>query len=157
MINMKKKLFVALALSALAACTPSTKKSAAVSATQSFAPDSIAYFENNVGDTVHFDFDKYNLNPSEKVMLDNQANWFTSNNTKAKAVVEGHCDERGTREYNLALGERRAKSAQKYLVSKGVDAQRLSVISYGKERPIAIGTDEASYASNRRAKTTIEK
>ena len=157
MINMKNKLFVVLALSAVAACTPTTKKPSTASTTQSFASDSIAYFENNVGDTVHFDFDKYNLNPSEKAILDNQANWFTSNNTKVKAAVEGHCDERGTREYNLALGERRAKSAQKYLVSKGVDANRLSVISYGKERPIAIGTDEASYGANRRAKTTIER
>jgi peptidoglycan-associated lipoprotein len=156
-MNMKKKLFAFVALSILAACTPTTKKSSTASTTQSFEPGSIADFEKNVGDTVNFDFDKYNLNPSEKARLDNQANWFTSNNTKVKAAVEGHCDERGTREYNLALGERRAKSAQKYLVSKGVDAQRLSVISYGKEKPIAIGTDEASYASNRRAKTTIER
>jgi len=154
---MKRIFFLAAALLALSACAPNAKKTSASSTTQNFAPDSVAYFENNVGDTVRFDFDKSNLNPSEKAILDNQANWFVTNNTKVKAVVEGHCDERGTREYKLALGERRAKSAEKYLSSKGVDSKRLSVISYGKERPIAIGTDEASYSSNRRAKTTIEK
>ena len=106
--------------------------------------------------TVYFAFDSASLDEVAKSTLKSNAEYLKKNGN-LKIQVEGHCDERGTREYNLALGERRAKSAEKYLSSKGVDSKRLSVISYGKERPIAIGTDEASYSSNRRAKTTIEK
>ena len=83
-----------------------------------------------------------------------QAAWLQKY-PNVRVTVEGHCDERGTREYNLALGDRRANSAKNYLVARGVSASRITVISYGKERPAALGSDEASYAQNRRAVTVV--
>lgn len=100
--------------------------------------------------TIHFDFDKYNIKSEYEGILKSNANWLQENK-KATAVVEGHCDERGTAEYNIALGDRRAKSAKNYLVNLGVGADRLSTISYGKERPIATCHDETCWAKNRRA------
>jgi len=81
-----------------------------------------------------------------------QAQWLQRYPTK-RGTIEGHCDERGTREYNIALGERRANAAKNYLVSLGVDASRLTTVSYGKERPVALGSDESAWAQNRRAAT----
>jgi len=86
--------------------------------------------------------------------LQAQAAWLTKN-PSVTVTVAGNCDERGTREYNLALGERRANSAKDYLVSQGVDSARVTTISYGKERPIALGSDEASWSQNRNATTTV--
>ncbi len=103
-------------------------------------------------DTVYFDTDKYNIDAADMAALQTQAAWLQKYPGK-RATIEGHCDERGTREYNLALGERRANAAKNYLVSLGIDAARLSTISYGKERPVALGSDEASWAKNRRAVT----
>lgn len=108
----------------------------------------------DVGDTVHFDFDKYNLKPEASKILDGQAAWLKKH-PGTKIIVEGHCDERGTREYNLALGERRANSVKSYLVALGVSSSRITVISYGKERPIALGSNEKAWAQNRRAVTKI--
>jgi len=103
-------------------------------------------------DTIYFDTDRYNIDSADMTALQAQAQWLAQYPGK-RATVEGHADERGTREYNLALGERRANAAKNYLVSVGIDAARLSTVSYGKERPVALGSDEASWAKNRRAVT----
>lgn len=103
-------------------------------------------------DTIYFDTDKYNIDAADVAALTTQAQWLMKYPGK-KATIEGHADERGTREYNLALGERRATAAKNYLVSLGVDAARLTTVSYGKERPVALGSDEESWAKNRRAVT----
>jgi len=103
-------------------------------------------------DTIYFDTDKFNVDSADQAALQAQAAWLQKYPAK-RASVEGHADERGTREYNLALGERRANAAKNYLVSLGVDASRLTTVSYGKERPIALGSDEDSWAKNRRAVT----
>jgi len=103
-------------------------------------------------DTIYFDTDRYNVDSADAAALTAQAQWLLKYPAK-HATIEGHADERGTREYNLALGERRATAAKNYLVSVGVDASRLSTVSYGKERPVATGSDEASWAKNRRAVT----
>lgn len=97
-----------------------------------------------------FDFDDASLRTDAKTTLENNARYLESNGS-SKAVVEGHCDERGSVEYNLALGERRAKAAKEFLVSYGIAAARLTTISYGKERPFDSGHDESSWAKNRRA------
>jgi peptidoglycan-associated lipoprotein len=103
-------------------------------------------------DTIYFETDRYNIDSADQAALAAQAAWMLRYPAK-RATIEGHCDERGTREYNLALGERRANAAKNYLVSMGVDAARISTVSYGKERPIALGSDEDSWARNRRAVT----
>lgn len=103
-------------------------------------------------DTVYFDTDRYNIDSADQQALAAQAGWLARYPAK-RITLEGHCDERGTREYNLALGERRANAAKNYLVSLGVDAARITTVSYGKERPAALGSDEASWARNRRAVT----
>jgi peptidoglycan-associated lipoprotein len=105
-------------------------------------------------DTIHFDTDMYNIDAEDQDILTRQAAWLQKY-PNVTATIEGHCDERGTREYNLALGERRANATKNFLVNAGVAASRLSVISYGKERPIATGSDEASWAQNRRAVTVV--
>ncbi len=117
-------------------------------------PSSTAYFQQAVGDRVLFPVDQATLTPEGRATLDGQAGWLT-NNTDYTAVIEGHADEQGTREYNLALGARRANAAQEYLISKGVPSNRLRVVSYGKERPIEICSNEACYAKNRRAVTVL--
>ena len=103
-------------------------------------------------DTIYFDTDRYNVDSQDAAALAAQAQWLQRYPNK-RATIEGHADERGTREYNLALGERRANSAKNYLVSLGIDAARITTVSYGKERPVALGSDEASWAKNRRAVT----
>jgi peptidoglycan-associated lipoprotein len=103
-------------------------------------------------DTIYFDTDQYNVDSSDAAALQSQAQWLMRYPAK-RATVEGHADERGTRDYNLALGERRANAAKNYLVSLGVDASRLTTVSFGKERPVAMGSDEQSWARNRRAVT----
>lgn len=105
-------------------------------------------------DRVYFDLDGFELTPAAQQVLARQAQWFQSNPNIA-VTIEGHCDERGTREYNLALGERRANSVKNFLAGQGVRVSRLSTISYGKERPEALGSDEASYARNRRAVSLV--
>ena len=105
-----------------------------------------------MGDTVYFALDMYDIDARARSILDSQAQWLTRN-PAVNVTVEGHADERGTREYNLALGDRRANSAKNYLAARGVNPARISTISYGKERPVALGSDEASWAQNRRAVT----
>lgn len=118
-------------------------------------PGSRADFVQQAGtDTVYFETDSHDLDPESRAILDAQARWLVAN-PGVRVTIEGHCDERGTREYNLALGERRANSAKNYLAARGVDASRMTVISYGKERPVALGSDPASWAQNRRAVTVV--
>ena len=118
-------------------------------------PGSDADFRRSVSsNTVLFGLDMYDIDPEARAILDTQAQWL-ANHPNVRATIEGHCDERGTREYNLALGDRRANAAKNYLVAKGIDPSRLTVISYGKERPVALGSDEASWAQNRRAVTVV--
>jgi len=108
----------------------------------------------NVGDRVFFAFDKSNLTSDATATLDKQAAWLKKwpNN---KFTIEGHTDERGTREYNLALGQRRANAVKNYLVAQGIEASRLTTISYGKERPAVVGSNEAAWAQNRRAVSVV--
>ncbi|WP_297774651.1 peptidoglycan-associated lipoprotein Pal [uncultured Roseovarius sp.] len=117
-------------------------------------PASAAYFQQAVGDRVLFAVDQSNLGTQAQTTLDGQAEWLMTNRDFT-AIIEGHADEQGTREYNLALGARRANSVQEYLISRGVAADRLRVVSYGKERPIEICSNEACYAKNRRAVTVL--
>jgi peptidoglycan-associated lipoprotein len=105
-------------------------------------------------DTIYFDTDRYNIDSQDQAALQSQAQYLLQY-PNARATVEGHADERGTREYNLALGERRATSARNYLVSLGVPANRLTTVSYGKERPRAVGSTESAWAQNRRAVTVV--
>lgn len=105
-----------------------------------------------LGDTVLFDTDRYNIDTESQGILQSQAQWLVRYPAR-RITLEGHCDERGTRDYNIALGERRANAAKNYLVSLGIDASRITTVSYGKERPIALGSDESSWARNRRAVT----
>ena len=119
------------------------------------APGSRADFLQNVPtDRVLFETDSYTLSGEARGILDAQAQWLSAN-PQVNVTIEGHADERGTREYNLALGERRATSARLYLESRGIAASRMQTISWGKERPEAFGSDEASYARNRRAVTVV--
>jgi peptidoglycan-associated lipoprotein len=99
---------------------------------------------------INFDFDKYDIRPGDAKILDDNAKWMKAN-PRALVLIEGHCDERGTNEYNLALGERRAKASMNYLVSQGVQANRITMISYGKERPQCAEHNEGCWAKNRRA------
>ena len=108
----------------------------------------------NVGDRVFFDFDKAVIMAAAEKTLKRQAAWLKQYGG-VTVTVEGHCDERGTREYNLALGERRANAVKNYLVALGVDAGRIATISYGKERPEALGHNEAAWSQNRRSVTAV--
>ena len=108
-------------------------------------------------ETVYFDFDKSDLRQDARNVLSKNADTMLKVKTGVKIKIEGHCDERGSAEYNLALGERRAKSVMQYLLTLGVQADRLSVVSYGKEKPAVQGTDEEAWAKNRRAEFVIDK
>lgn len=117
-------------------------------------PTSPAYFQEAVGDRVLFALNEHGLSSAGRATLDGQASWLLANR-EYNALIEGHADERGTRQYNLALGARRANSVLEYLVSQGVPENRLRTISYGKERPIELCSDESCYSQNRRAVTVI--
>ena len=108
-----------------------------------------------VGSTVYFDYDQSSLSAEAQATLDRQAA-FLKASPSFRIIIEGHCDERGTREYNLALGDRRASAVRDYLVAKGINASRLSTISYGKERPSVGGSNDTSYALNRRSVSRID-
>ncbi len=111
-------------------------------------------FESKLLKDIHFDFDRYEIRPEDaQILKDNAA--LIMKYTGVKVQIEGHCDERGTIDYNLALGERRADSARKYLISIGVSPDRLSTISYGKERPLDPGHNEDAWAKNRRAHLVV--
>lgn len=146
----------------LAACSqnPATNANAgggataAPPATSSVVPGSAQDFIQNVGDRVFFDFDKSVIKPEGQQTLQRQAQWLQKY-PNVTVTVEGHCDDRGTREYNLALGERRATAVKNALVALGVQANRIKTISYGKERPAVLGDNEAAWAQNRRGVTVI--
>jgi peptidoglycan-associated lipoprotein len=117
-------------------------------------PGSVQDFRVNVGDTVHFDYDRYAVRGEDRDLLQRQAAWLQKY-PQVRVSVEGHCDERGTREYNLALGARRANAVKEYLVSLGISSARVETISYGKERPICTESNESCWSQNRRGVTTI--
>ena len=165
---MKLRFLTAVAVTVmLAACsTPKKQEAAAVAAApppaaaapaapRGPAPDSIEYFNSVVGNMVHFDFDKYDVTAADQAILRGQATWL--NQYPARTVtIEGHCDERGTREYNLGLGDRRANAVKAYLVSLGVNASRVKTISYGKERPTCVASAEDCWGKNRRGVSTVQ-
>ena len=117
-------------------------------------PRSIAYFNQTVGDKILFGVDQSTLSAEARTVLQGQANWLNQNPGYA-AIIEGHADEQGTREYNLALGARRAAAVQSFLVSQGVPGSRMRTTSYGKERPLEVCSTESCYAKNRRAVTVL--
>jgi peptidoglycan-associated lipoprotein len=160
MIDMKKTLHVvrfaavlaaALAISACAKNAEDAQASAAGAAT----PGSQQDFVVNVGDRVFFETDSSELTPQSRATLDKQAQWLTTYSQYGQFTVEGHADERGTREYNIALGARRAQAVRDYLISRGIQAQRMRTISYGKERPVAVCNDISCWSQNRRAVTVL--
>ncbi len=120
----------------------------------SIVPGSEKDFQVNVGDTVHFDYNKYAVLEADKSILQRQAAWL-GKYPNVRVTIPGNCDERGTREYNIALGARRANAVKEYLASVGVSASRIDTISYGKERPVCSESTEACWAQNRRGVTVI--
>ena len=122
--------------------------------TSRILPGSAEDFRVNVGDTVHFEFDQYNVQEGDKAILGRQAAWLAKY-PAVRVTVEGHADERGTREYNLALGARRANAVKEYLVSQGVSTGRLETVSYGKERPVCTESNEGCWAENRRGVSVV--
>ncbi len=141
-----------LFLAGCAASIPDSGRQAG--AGQNYKYDTPAFFTASIGDMVNFAVDQSTLSPEAMSILDAQAKWLIDN-PRYTAVIEGHADERGTREYNLALGARRASAVKTYLVSKGVDARRLRTVSYGKERPLELCSAESCWAKNRRAVTVV--
>lgn len=117
-------------------------------------PASVAYFNQTVGDRVHFVVDQWTLTDEARSVLNGQAGWLKTNPDYA-VIIEGHADEQGTREYNIGLGDKRATSVRNYLISQGISASRMQTVSYGKERPIALCSDESCYTQNRRAVTVL--
>jgi len=157
---MKFRLIGALAAVALlAACATHPKTmttgAGATAATSGPAPGSQQDLVQNVGDRVFFAFDRSNLSPEAQATLDRQAAWLQKY-PQVKVLVAGNCDDRGTEEYNLALGWRRANAARDYLVAKGVDPSRIQTISYGKDRPVALGDNDQAWAQNRNAITSVQ-
>jgi peptidoglycan-associated lipoprotein len=126
------------------------------SASAAAAPGSQQDFVVNVGDRVFFETDSSELTEQARATLDKQAQWL-NNYSRYSFTIEGHADERGTREYNIALGARRAQTVREYLVSRGVAAARMRTISYGKERPVAVCDDISCWSQNRRAVTVLDQ
>ncbi len=168
---MRFKIFSVLATAALlSACASGSEDQGTTSGTGSSAvatkpavsaavakitPGSQEDLVANVGDRVFFGYDKYTLTDKNRTILDKQLAWLNSNSS-AKIIISGHCDERGTREYNLALGERRANAVKDYLVQLGLNPSRVRTISWGKGRPVAVGSMDSSYTQNRRSVTEVD-
>ena len=149
--NFKNLILILIAAFALSAC--STKKSGpALSGDVYTGTETVEYLASGVPDRVFFATNESILTTKSRDTLRKQANWLRENSS-INVVVEGHADERGTREYNLALGERRANAAKDYLITYGISANRISVISYGKERPVDSGSNPLSWSKNRRSVT----
>ena len=155
---MRATKFAAMVLAGLsmAACStnPNQMTGANAGLAGSAAPGSAQDFVVNVGDRVFFESDSTELTPQAVATLDKQAQWLSSYDRYA-FTIEGHADERGTREYNIALGAKRAQTVREYLVSRGVQASRMRTISYGKERPVAVCNDISCWSQNRRAVTVL--
>jgi len=164
-MKLSRTLLVATAIVALAACSkkppkelppaPGGDTSASTGPTTPSGPvkgsqeDFVASVSS---DRILFGTDQYDVDAQDQQILQSQAAWLQQN-PNVRVTIEGHCDERGTRDYNIALGERRANAAKNYLASLGIDAGRITTVSYGKERPAALGSDETAWAQNRRAVT----
>ena len=164
-MNLRLVSAVAVALMLAACSTKPVEEEAAVApppppppppaAPSGPAADSLEYFNTVVGNTVNFDFDKYDLRADAQAVLRAQAAWLNQNPSRT-VTIEGHCDERGTREYNLGLGERRANAAKQYLVTLGVAESRLKTTSYGKERPLCVESSESCWEKNRRGTSVAQ-
>ncbi|MGH6682831.1 MAG: peptidoglycan-associated lipoprotein Pal [Pseudolabrys sp.] len=161
MTNMKQIMrasrFVAVFAAALAisACAKNAAENAQANAAGQATPGSQQDFVVNVGDRVFFETDSSELTQQSRATLDKQAQWLNNYSQYGQFTVEGHADERGTREYNIALGARRAQTVRDYLISRGVAANRMRTISYGKERPVALCDDISCWSQNRRAVTVL--
>ena len=139
---------------AVAACSTNTTQDANNPNANANTPGSVQDFVVNVGDRVFFESDQSELTPQARATLDKQVQWLQQY-SQYSFTIEGHADERGTREYNIALGARRAQTVRDYLVSRGIPAQRMRTISYGKERPVAVCNDISCWSQNRRAVTVL--
>ncbi|HEX9072496.1 MAG TPA: peptidoglycan-associated lipoprotein Pal [Pseudolabrys sp.] len=161
MIDMRKMLHIArlaavfAAALAISACANKTGEDAQANAAGQATPGSQQDFVVNVGDRVFFETDSSELTTQSRATLDKQAQWLTTYSQYSQFTIEGHADERGTREYNIALGARRAQAVRDYLVSRGIQGQRMRTISYGKERPVAVCNDISCWSQNRRAVTVL--
>jgi peptidoglycan-associated lipoprotein len=164
-MNLRSLSVLAAAVLMLAACKEAPQTSANTAGGAGAAAPAMAApsgpvkgsredFIQNVGDRVFFDFDRSNIKPEGQQTLERQATWLKQY-PSVTVTIEGHCDERGTREYNLALGNRRANAVKSALVALGIPANRIQTISYGKDRPIVVGSNEAAWAQNRVGITVI--
>jgi len=148
------KAFAAMAMMLVIAACSSNQQETAAAASTTVTPGSIADFRQNVGDRVFFDTDMSNIREDGRQTLNRQAEWLKKY-TNYQITIAGHCDERGTREYNLALGDRRASAVKNYLAALQVSEDSILTISYGEERPANPGHDEGAWAENRRAVTVV--
>ena len=147
-------LALALGLGASACARHNAESDLAAAGSAAAGPGSVQEFNQTIGDRVFFDTDQTDLSAAAQATLDKQAGWLNRYN-RYSFTIEGHADERGTREYNFALGARRAQAVHDYLVAKGVSAARMKTISYGKERPVAVCDDISCWSQNRRAVTVL--
>lgn len=152
---MKKLLGLFCAVALLAGCSSSDSVGGLFGGSECDSAEVRDFIAASGGDRVFFAFDSSAVSNDGAEVLNAQANWL-NNHKNINIIVQGYCDDRGTREYNLALGERRANAAKQYLISRGVSADRISTLSYGKERPEVTGNNEAAWAQNRRAVTVLK-
>ncbi len=151
--KMKKLLSLFVAIVALSGCS-SMSESSLFGGSECESAEARDFMEN-AEDRVFFAFDSSAITPDSAEILNTQVKWL-KDHENVDIIVQGYCDERGTREYNLALGERRANAVKQYLISQGIAANRISTISYGKERPAVLGNNEAAWAQNRRAVSVVK-
>ena len=153
--KLNKIIVVLLASVALTACATQVKKSGMMQGDVYTGTDTVEYLATGVKDRVFFATNKSTLTTASRDVLRKQAAWMRKKGKSLSFAIEGHADERGTREYNLALGERRANAAKDYLMTYGISANRISVISYGKERPAVVGSNDDAWGQNRRSVTKV--
>ena len=152
-MNLKRFLLVIIAGIALTACATQKKQTGMINGDVYTGTDTVEYLATGVKDRVFFATNKSTLTTASRDTLRKQAAWMRKKGKDLSFTIEGHADERGTREYNLALGERRANAAKDYLMTYGISGSRLSVISYGKERPVNSGSNPLAWSQNRRSVT----
>ena len=152
-IDLKRVLLVVIASVALTACATQKKQTGQMQGDVYTGSDTVEYLATGVKDRVFFATNKSTLTTASRDTLRKQAAWMRKKGKKLTFTIEGHADERGTREYNLALGERRANAVKDYLMTYGISGGRLSVISYGKERPVNSGSNPLAWSQNRRSVT----